>query len=40
MIGFQFLQLSRRTQWQLEELIEELAEPIPAHPAVTKTRLS
>ena len=40
MIGFQFLQLSRRTQWQLEELIEELAEPIPAHPALTKTRLS
>jgi c-di-GMP-binding flagellar brake protein YcgR len=40
MIGFQFLQVSRRTQWQLEELIAELAAPIPPRPAVSKTRLS
>jgi hypothetical protein len=40
MIGFQFLQVSRRTQWQLEELIQELADPIPTHPVATKTRLA
>ena len=37
-IGFQFDRVSTRTQWHLEELIEELAEPRPQCDGETRVR--
>jgi hypothetical protein len=38
MIGFQFHQVSKRTQMHLEDLIEELAEPRPRCDGETRVR--